>query len=130
MKRAVWALTLVISGCATVSDIHQTPPTMSVISGKNPQDYAKCVVDKLASSRGALQIEPVKEGVRVIVPQKFSSGPAAIFEIDERSSGSSIKLYERMSNMPLRPADVGNAANECISGGLPRKLATSSVFTA
>ncbi|VVO23450.1 hypothetical protein [Pseudomonas fluorescens] len=130
MKRVVWVLTLAMSGCATVSDIRQTPPTMSVISGKNPQDYAQCVVDKLASSRGALQIEPVKEGVRVIVPQKLSSGPAAIFDIDERSGGSSIKLYERMGHMPLRPADVGNAANECISGGLSRKLAASEVFTA
>src|SRR5438128_9975841 len=43
MKRAVWVLALAISGCATVADIRQTPPTMVVISGKSPQDYARCV---------------------------------------------------------------------------------------
>lgn len=116
MKWAVWVLPLAMSGCATVSQIEQTPPTMSVISGKKPQDYAKCVTDRLSGSRGALQIEPHKDRVRVIVPQKLSSGPAAVFEIEERSGGSSIKLFERMSNMPVRPRDVRNAATECISG--------------
>jgi hypothetical protein len=116
MKWAVWVLALAMSGCATVSEIEQTQPTMSVISGKKPQDYARCVTDKLSGSRGALQVEPYKDGVRVIVPQKISSGPAAVFEIEERSSGSSIKLFEAMSNVPLRPGDVRNAATECISG--------------
>nr|BFE96182.1 hypothetical protein GCM10020185_67180 [Pseudomonas brassicacearum subsp. brassicacearum] len=48
MKRSVWVLALAMSGCASVSDINQTPPTMSVISGKKPHEYAKCVSDKLA----------------------------------------------------------------------------------
>lgn len=116
MKWAVWVLALAMSGCATVSQIELTQPTMSVISGKKPQDYARCVTDKLSGSRGALQVEPHKDGVRVIVPQKLSSGPAAVFDIEERSGGSSIKLFETMSNVPLRPGDVRNAATECISG--------------
>ena len=118
MKWGVWVLpvALTMSGCATVSDINETLPTMSVISGKKPHEYAQCLVEKLASSRGALQVEPHKSGVRVIVPQKLSAGPAAVFEIEDRSSGSSIKLHERLSNVPLRPWDVRNAATECISG--------------
>jgi len=118
MKWGVWVVpvALTMSGCATVSDINESLPTMSVISGKKPHEYAQCLVEKLASSRGALQVEPHKGGVRVIVPQKLSSGPAAVFEIDDRSSGSSIKLHERLSNVPLRPWDVRNAATECISG--------------
>jgi len=64
----------------------------------------------------APQIEPHKDGVQVIVPQKFSADPSAIFEIDERSSGSSIKLYESMSNVPIRPGDVKKAGEDCISG--------------
>ena len=109
-------LALVISGCASVSEINETLPTMSVISGKKPHEYAQCLTEKLASSRGALQVEPHKDGVRVIVPQKFSSGPAAVFDIEDRSSGSSIKLHERISNVPLRPTDVRDAATACISG--------------
>lgn len=109
-------LALAVGGCASVSDINETLPTMSVISGKKPQEYAQCLVEKLADSRGALQVEPQKEGVRVIVPQKFSSGPAAVFDIEDRSGGSSIKLHERISNVPLRPWDVRNAATACISG--------------
>ena len=62
------------------------------------------------------KLEPQKDGVRVIVPAKFSSGPAAVFDIEERSGGSSIKLHERMSNVPVRPKDVQKAANTCISG--------------
>jgi len=89
---------------------------MSVISGKKPHEYAQCLVEKLADSRGALQLEPHKDGMRVIVPGKFSSGPAAVFDIEDRSGGSSIKLHERMSNVPVRPRDVRNAANVCISG--------------
>ncbi|MCP2071877.1 UNVERIFIED_ORG: hypothetical protein J2Y77_001313 [Pseudomonas lini] len=116
MKRSVWVLALAMSGCASVSDINQTPPTMSVISGKKPHEYAKCVSDKLASSRGPLQMEPHKNGVRLIVPGKLSALPAAVFDIDERSSGSSIKLHESLSNVPVRPGDVQDAANACISG--------------
>ncbi|BCX68019.1 MULTISPECIES: hypothetical protein [Pseudomonas] len=118
MKWGVWVLplALAISGCATVSEIDASLPTMNVISGKKPHEYAQCLSEKLASSRGALQVEPQKDGVRVIVPQKLSSGPAAVFDIEQRSGGSSIKLHERISNVPLRPRDVRNAATECISG--------------
>ncbi|MBV4518702.1 hypothetical protein KVG88_01400 [Pseudomonas sp. SWRI74] len=113
---SVLPLVLALSGCASVSDINESLPTMSVISGKKPHEYAQCLSEKLASSRGALQVEPQKDGVRVIVPQKLSSGPAAVFDIEERSGGSSIKLHERISNVPLRPWDVRNAATACISG--------------
>ena len=77
---------------------------------------SELVADKLASSRGSLQMEPHKNGVRLIVPGKLSALPAAVFDIDERSSGSSIKLHESMSNVPVRPGDVQDAANACISG--------------
>ncbi|MBC3365942.1 hypothetical protein HU762_24365 [Pseudomonas sp. SWRI92] len=116
MKRSVWVLALALGGCASVSDINQSPPTMSVISGKKPHEYAKCVADKLLKTRGPLQMEPHKNGVRMIVPGKLSALPAAVFDIDERSSGSSIKLHESMSNVPVRPGDVQDAANACISG--------------
>ncbi|MCU1765264.1 hypothetical protein ABH911_005462 [Pseudomonas protegens] len=116
MKRWVWVLVLAIGGCASVSDINQTPPTLSVISGKKPQEYAKCLTDKLSGSRGALQVEPHKDGFRVLVPQSLSPAPAAVFYIEERSGGSSIKLHEQMSNNPLRPQDVRKAGESCISG--------------
>lgn len=109
-------MAIAMSGCANVSEINESLPTMSVISGKKPHEYAQCLTEKLASSRGALQVEPHKDGMRVIVPQKFSSGPAAVFDIEDRSTGSSIKLHERISNVPLRPMDVRNAATACISG--------------
>ncbi|MGY2440205.1 hypothetical protein [Pseudomonas sp. SDO52101_S400] len=109
-------LVLAVGGCASVSEINETLPTMNVISGKKPHEYAQCLADKLAQSRGALQMQPHKDGMRVIVPGKFSSGPAAVFDIEDRSGGSSIKLHERMSNVPLRPRDVRNAATVCISG--------------
>lgn len=118
MKWGVWVLPLALtmSGCATVSEIDQSLPTMNVISGKKPHEYAQCLSEKLAKSRGALQIEPQKDGVRVIVPQKLTSGPAAVFDIEQRSGGSSIKLHERISNVPIRPKDVPDAATACISG--------------
>ncbi|UMZ09431.1 hypothetical protein I9018_17975 [Pseudomonas sp. MPFS] len=116
MKRWVGVLALAMGGCSTVSDINQTPPTLNVISGKKPDEYAKCLAEKLSKSRGALQVEPHKGGYRVIVPQSLSSAPAAVFYIDERSSGSSIKLHEQMSNNPLRPQDVLTAGEKCISG--------------
>ncbi|MBU6957256.1 hypothetical protein KRR23_05840 [Pseudomonas sp. CVAP len=117
MKRGVLVLALAMSGCATVSDISQTLPTMNVISGKKPQAYADCVAKHLASTRGAVQMEPYnKDGVRVIVAGKLSASPSAVFDIEERSGGSSIKLHESMSNVPIRPGDVQDAANKCISG--------------
>lgn len=118
MKWGLWLLpmALMISSCANVSDINESLPTMNVISGKKPHEYAQCLSEKLADSRGALQIQSHKDGLRVIVPLKFSVGPSAVFDIEERSGGSSIKLHESMSNVPVRPKDVQKAANECISG--------------
>ncbi|ABA74674.1 MULTISPECIES: hypothetical protein [Pseudomonas] len=109
-------LALAMGGCASVSEINETLPTMVVISGKKPHEYAQCLTEKLSDSRGALQVERHKDDVRVIVPGKLGSGPAAVFDIEDRSGGSSIKLHERMSNVPLRPWDVRKAATACISG--------------
>ncbi|WP_256351714.1 hypothetical protein, partial [Pseudomonas gingeri] len=85
MKWSVLVLALALGGCASVADIKQTPPTLAVISGKKPQEYAACVVQKLSKTRRPSQIEPHKDGVQVIVPQKYSADPSAIFEIEERS---------------------------------------------
>lgn len=117
MKLAVVVLALAITGCTTtLMDIEHSPPTLSAISGKNPQAYADCVVGKLATSRKPPLVEPHHDGLRVIVAQKFGSDPAAVVNVEARgSSGSSIKLYEHWQNVPVRPKDVLNAATMCIS---------------
>ncbi|MDD0975828.1 hypothetical protein [Pseudomonas fontis] len=116
MKWVVAALAVALGGCASVKDLEQSPETLSVISGKSPQDYVQCVQTRLADSRGPLQVERQGNEIRVIVPQKLSdSSPAAVLNVSERSSGSAIKLHERLNNFPLRLSDVKNAATECIS---------------
>lgn len=117
MKLAVVILALAMTGCATVADIEHTPATMSVMSGKNPGEYAECFIARIADSRKPPQIETRHEGLRVIVPQKFASAePTAIVDIEKRSSGSSIKLFESGGNNPLRPKDIQHAVTACISG--------------
>ncbi|RMQ78801.1 putative lipoprotein [Pseudomonas viridiflava] len=116
MKLAVVVLALAMTGCATVNDIEHTPPTMNVMSGKNPKEYADCFVGKIASSRKPPLIEPRHDGLRVIVAQKLSKSPAAVVDVESRSGGSTIKVYERLANVPIRFRDVQNAAEACISG--------------
>lgn len=116
MKWAWLVMGVVLSGCTSVADIEHSPETLSVISGKTPREYTDCLLAKLADSRSPSTVEPHKDGFRVIVPQKMSSGPAAVVTVDERSSGSSIKLQEHLQNFPLRPGDVRKAATACISG--------------
>ena len=116
MKWGGLAAMLVLGGCASVTDIEQTLPTMSVISGKKPDAYSQCLVQQLSKTRKAPQIEPHKDGFRIIVPQKLTSNPTAVIDIEERSGGSSIKVYESMSNVPVRPGDIRKAATHCISG--------------
>jgi hypothetical protein len=116
MKLAVVILALAMTGCATVADIEHTPATMNVMSGKTPQEYTECFVGKIADSRKPPLIETHHDGLRVIVAQKFSADPAAVVDVESRSNGSSIKVYERLSNVPIRPRDVQHAATFCISG--------------
>lgn len=117
MKVAAVILALAaLAGCATVEDIEHTPPTLSVISGKKPNDYADCFIGKLGGSRETPVKERRNDGVRLIVAQKLTDGPAAIIDIDERSNGSSIKVHERLNNLPVRGGDVQKAAEACISG--------------
>jgi hypothetical protein len=117
MKLSVVILALAMTGCATVEDIEHTPATMNVMSGKSPKAYAECFVNKIADSRKPPTITPHHDGLRVIVAQKLNDDPAAVLDIESRSGGgSSIKVYERLSNLPVRPKDVQHAATECISG--------------
>jgi hypothetical protein len=116
MKLAVVILALAMTGCATVADIEHTPATMSVMSGKSPKEYTECFVKRIADSRKPPLIEPHHDGLRVIVAQKLSKDPAAVLDVENRSGGSSIKVYERLSNVPIRPKDVQHAATFCISG--------------
>ncbi|MGH8381708.1 hypothetical protein [Pseudomonas sp.] len=116
MKWVVAALAVTLGGCVSVSELESSPETLNVISGKKPQEYATCVEQQLAETRGPLEVEPRHDGVRLVVPQKVGAGPAALVDINERGSGSSIKLYERLNNFPLRLGDVKTAATRCISG--------------
>jgi len=116
MKWAWLVMGLLLTGCATVSDVEKSPETMSVISGKSPTEFSDCLLEKLKTSRKPSTVTPHKDGFVVIVPQKFTSGPAAVIFIDQRSSGSAIKVHEHLQNMPLRPGDVPRAVSACISG--------------
>lgn len=116
MKWFVPALALTLTGCASVAELEQSPETLDVISGKSPEQYLLCVQERLKDSRDPLQVTRNKDSILVIVPQKLSDAPAAVLNISERSSGSSIKLHERLNNFPLRLSDVKNAATRCISG--------------
>ncbi|GFM67963.1 hypothetical protein K5D34_05780 [Pseudomonas cichorii] len=116
MKLAVVVMALAMSGCATVADIEHSPATLNVISGKTPQQYADCFAGKISESRKPPLIEPHRDGLRLIVAQSFSSDPAAVIYVENRSGGSTIKVHERLSNLPLRFKDVRNAAEACISG--------------
>ncbi|MDR0278826.1 MAG: hypothetical protein LBJ37_13170 [Paucimonas sp.] len=116
MKWFVSALALTLTGCASVAELEQSPETLDVMSGKSPEQYLACVQDRLKDSRDPLQVTREKNSIRVIVPQKLADAPAAVMDISERSSGSSIKLHERLNNFPLRLSDVNNAATRCISG--------------
>ncbi|WP_194788477.1 hypothetical protein [Pseudomonas sp. UFMG81] len=119
MKWLVAALPLVLGGCVSVTELEQSHATMDVMSGKSPREYADCVKHRLDDSRDPLQEQALGDhGLRLIVPQKLSAGagPAALLDIDKRGSGSSIKVYERLNNFPLRLGDVRTAATECISG--------------
>ncbi|MEE4717166.1 hypothetical protein V2K69_14115 [Pseudomonas alliivorans] len=116
MKLAVVILALAMTGCATVSDIEHTPATMNVISGKNPQEYADCFMEKISSSRSKPSVEPHRDGLRLIVAQKMSKSPTAVIDVENRSGGSAIKVYERLANVPIRFLDVQHAAEACISG--------------
>ena len=44
----VLSLAVLVSGCANVSEINESLPTMNVISGKKPHEYAQCLSEKLA----------------------------------------------------------------------------------
>ena len=66
-----------LGGCVSVSELEQSHETLDVISGKTPREYADCIKQKLADTRDPLVEEPRGDGLRLIVPQKISSGVGA-----------------------------------------------------
>lgn len=116
MKWVVAAAAMALGGCVSVSELERSHETMDVMSGKSPREYADCVKQNLAKTRETLDEEVRGDGLRLIVPQKLGAGPAALVDIDKRGNGSSIKVFERLNNFPLRLGDVRSAATHCISG--------------
>ncbi|HKS13597.1 MAG TPA: hypothetical protein VJS90_11240 [Pseudomonas sp.] len=116
MKWVVAAAAVTLGGCVSVSELERSHETLDVMSGKSPREYADCIKQNLAKTRETISEEARDDGLRLIVPQKLGAGPAALFDIDKRGSGSTIKLYERLNNFPLRLGDVRTAATQCISG--------------
>lgn len=117
MKWMVAALAVTLGGCVSVTELEQSRETLDVISGKSPREYADCVKQKLADTRDPLTEEQRGDGLRLIVPQKLTSGagPAALVDIDKRGSGSSTAA-RAAEQLPLRLGDVRTAATQCISG--------------
>lgn len=74
MKWVVAALAVTLGGCVSVSELESSPETLNVISGKKPQEYATCVQEQLAETRGPLEVEPHHDGLRLVVPQRSVPG--------------------------------------------------------
>jgi hypothetical protein len=105
---------LLLTGCASVKDLEQAPPSMEVRSGKDVDVYTQCLVGRLAESRSPATLKGTSKAQKIIVPSKVAAIPAAVIHVDESSRGSRITLHERMANNPIRPSDIREAVKRCI----------------
>ncbi|MBB4857205.1 hypothetical protein HNO88_000512 [Novosphingobium chloroacetimidivorans] len=112
MKRTLGAVALLVSGCATVSDLREGTPIIDASSSKSVQAISGCIAAKWQRRSSPMTTAPRPNGTSLILNGQQLTGavPALVVDIDDLGSMRSVKAFIP-GNTSAAPAnnDPGNA---------------------
>ncbi|EKN3986539.1 hypothetical protein DVP82_18650 [Yersinia enterocolitica] len=98
MKKLIITLAvLVLSGCATTLDLRSTKPTETGVSAKSANKFASCVSEGWRGTGYRITSTPRDNGISLQLPNGGGMEYDFVLDIDETSTGSEYKFYERWS---------------------------------
>ncbi len=103
-------IVLLLSSCATVSDLRESAPIVTGESSKSSNDYAACVAAKWGETHYTVTSVPIKNGIAIMLPNS-TAGVDAVVDIVNTDKGVSYKLYERAPS--LTPKRIDDAITSC-----------------
>jgi len=87
--------TLLLSGCATYSEMATRPVSYSATTPKAPQAYADCLLPKLMDTNAASHIVPRGDGLDIVVPVGGGTPQAVMMTFDVTPSGGATIVQMR-----------------------------------
>ncbi|WP_413730786.1 hypothetical protein [Sodalis sp. RH22] len=111
MRKIIFSfIILLLSSCATVSDLRENAPIVTGESSKSSSDYAACVAAKWGETHYTVTSVPIKNGIAIMLPNS-TAGVDAVVDIVNVDKGVSYKLYERAPS--LTPKRIDDAITSC-----------------
>lgn len=104
------ALFLLLSGCATTTELSNKEPKLQFSSSKSARDFAACISTKWGEKRSSVVTNLLPNGYTVSIVYE-TVGADAVATIVDSESGSSIKYSERLPS--LSPSWMSEYVKSC-----------------
>ena len=104
----------VLAGCTTPSDLLKGEPALSANTKKGPKAFALCVYPTWQDYRTSSIMSETADGYRLIAGSDVNSQTDDVLDIKRTSSGSVVKLYQRMAWQQLGRRDLRESFNNCL----------------
>ncbi|WP_312935161.1 hypothetical protein [Pseudomonas sp.] len=104
---------VLLAGCVTTADLEGNKPSISVVSKRDPKQYAMCVFPKWQAARTDSFMVETTNGYRLWVA---NSGLAdELLDVTKTPNGSLIELKQRMSWSPGLGRDaIEKSVRDCL----------------
>ncbi|HCT08608.1 MAG TPA: hypothetical protein DIW86_24875 [Pseudomonas sp.] len=103
-----------LAGCTTPSDLLKGEPALSANTKKSPKAFALCVYPTWQDYRTSSIMSETADGYRLIAGSDVNSQTDDVLDIKRTSSGSVVKLYQRMAWQQLGRRDLRESFNNCL----------------
>ncbi|KAA0946680.1 hypothetical protein FQ186_06650 [Pseudomonas sp. ANT_H14] len=103
-----------LSGCTTPSDLLSGAPELSATTKKSPKAYALCVFPAWQDYRSSSIMSETADGYRVVAGSEMNGQTDDVLDIKLSSTGSAVKLYQRMAWQQVGRGDLRRSFNSCL----------------
>ena len=118
MRKMLWGVALLLTGCASVTDLRGGTPIASWDSAKPAQAVAECIRDSWQNQRIGLEANGATlqtTGNLFTVVSPPGGVPAEVADIQTAGSGSKVAIYAQGSlDLGGRKSKRMDAAHKCI----------------
>ncbi|WP_124303130.1 hypothetical protein [Pseudomonas chlororaphis] len=103
-----------LAGCTTPSDLLKDSPELSATTKKDPRTFAICVYPSWQDYRSSAVMSETSAGYRIVAGNDMNGQTDDVLDIRKSSSGSVVRLYQRMAWQQLGRGDLKNSINRCL----------------
>lgn len=115
MKLIVGALAVaLLAGCTTPSDLLKGAPELSANTKKDPKAYALCVYPSWQDYRSSAVMSETSAGYRLVAGNDMNGQTDDVLDIRKSTTGSAVKLYQRMAWQQLGRGELKESFNSCL----------------